>query len=93
MSPVRVFDTKPISMITSSYVPSKISSPVSSCRKSKNDTTSMSPKKRGKRRLKENMENEEPYLMSNFNSNNSASAKVSEGNLLSSAGSMYNVTG
>ena len=54
----------------------------------------MSPKKRGKRRLKENMENEEPYLlMSNFNSNNSASAKVSDGNLLSSASSIYNVTG
>ena len=53
----------------------------------------MSPKKRGKRRLKENMENEEPYLMSNFNSNNSLSAKVSDGNLLSSASSIYNVTG
>ena len=55
----------------------------------------MSPKKRGKRRLKENMENENPddsYLMSNFNSNISASAKVSDTPLLSSAGTIYNVT-
>jgi len=67
---------------------------VSSSKKSKNESTSMSPKKRGKRRLKENMENEEPaYHMSNFNSNNSPSAKVSDGNLLSSASSIYNITG
>ena len=41
------------------------------------------------------MENENPddsYLMSNFNSNISASAKVSDTPLLSSAGTIYNVT-
>lgn len=52
----------------------------------------MSPKKRGKRRLKENMENLDPiYDMSNFNSNNSKSSKLLDGNLLSSSSSIYNV--
>ena len=82
-----------MSMITSTFTGTKNQSPESSSRISKQEQTSMSPKKRGKRRLKENMENEEPHLMSNFNSNNSLSAKVSDGNLLSSASSIYNVTG
>ena len=81
-----------MSCLSSAFTGSKNISPVSG-KISMNEKTSMSPKKRGKRRLKENMENEEPYLMSNFNSNISASAKVSDGNLLSSASSIYNVTG
>ena len=47
----------------------------------------MSPKKRGKRRIKENMENEVPEN-SNFNSENSF-AIISDTNLLSSNGSLY----
>ena len=87
---MRVFDTKPITFISSTFAVSKNDSPVSSTGLNKR-SPSMSPKKRGKRRIKENMENLEPtFVMSNFNSNNSA--KVSDSNLLSSAGSsVYNV--
>jgi hypothetical protein len=77
-------------MVTSSFGHTKNLSPVSSTRKS--GSPSMSPKKRGKRRLKENMENLDPiYDMSNFNSNNSKSSKLLDGNLLSSSSSIYNV--
>jgi hypothetical protein len=58
MSPVRVFDTQPLSIKTSSFGVTKNVSPVSSNRRSKG-SPSMSPKKRGKRRLKENIENEQ----------------------------------
>ena len=47
----------------------------------------MSPKKRGKRRQKENMENEVPDS-SNYNSGNSSFAIISDTNLLSSNGSL-----
>ena len=78
ISPSQDFGSNPISL-------TKITSPVSS-RKSKSE--SLSPKKRGKRKIRENMENEVPDS-SNYHSGKSSFAIISDSNLLSSNGSLY----